>query len=52
MTVYEIGIEGKEDVFWIATNHKIRQVVSGEYVYIKEIPEYDENAPGLDFIIE
>lgn len=60
MKVYEIGLKDETDcrgncecILWIATDISIKQTKNSksEY-YIKEIPEYDENTGGIDFVIK
>ena len=59
MKVYEIGLPDNYDnsndadcdcTLWIATDRPIKQI-SNKCIYIKEISEYNENTPGIDFII-
>ena len=61
MKVFEIGLPDHYDddsndccdcTIWIATDKNIKLVSSDSRIYIKEIPEYNENTPGIDLIIK
>jgi hypothetical protein len=64
MKIYEIGTPSHYDdndgdcdcTIWVALEDGLTMIQTDQYgingcMYMKEIPEYDENTPGVDFII-